>query len=91
MSEENTSEHSYRFAYGVGATNVLLKPGIPINAAALSAGQQVIFFWARIVYVDAFGEERQTRVGYRWFSNPANAAQPGGYWQAGHPLYNLAT
>jgi len=22
MSEENTSEHSYRFAYGVGATNV---------------------------------------------------------------------
>jgi hypothetical protein len=54
-------------------------------------GDRVLYFYARVEYVDAFGKTRETRVGYEYHFQRAGSVEPAGFWQGGPPAYNRAT
>lgn len=58
------------------------------DSDAISTGDLVLFFRARVDYEDAFGKRRFTTAAYRWVPTTMPPSQ--GFRQAGPPAYNRA-
>jgi hypothetical protein len=58
------------------------------DSDAISTGDLILFFRARVDYEDVFGKHRFTTAAYRYV--PTTMPPPHGFWQAGPPAYNRA-
>jgi hypothetical protein len=58
------------------------------DSDAISTGDLILFFKARVDYEDVFGRHRFTTAAYRYI--PSTMPPPQGFLQAGPPAYNRA-